>query len=55
MLRGVRWYLVIPTFRDNPIGHILKDQVIFLDCVTFEDKTDKLFRNVGNQPPTYAA
>ena len=27
----------------------------FLDCITLDDGTDRLSRNVGNKLPTYAA
>jgi hypothetical protein len=54
MLRRVDWQLVTDTLA-QPIGSILKDQSVqeeqkefFLDVLTLEDGTDRLYRNVGN-------
>jgi hypothetical protein len=41
MLRSVEWYLVI-NVSGQPVGHI------FLKCLTLENGTDRLSRNVGN-------
>jgi hypothetical protein len=47
---------------EQPIGPIAKGQAFkeefpehFLDCLTLEDGTDRLFRNVGAELPFCAA
>ena len=47
MLRRVDWWLVTDV-SGQPISYIFKGQAVFLDCLTGEDRTDKLSRNVGN-------
>jgi len=48
MLRGLRWYL----FTDVSGQHMVP---IFLECLTLEDWTDRLSRNVGREFLTCAA
>jgi len=44
--------LVIPDVSGQPVGPILKDQIVQDDCSTLQDGTDRLSRNVANYQPT---
>jgi hypothetical protein len=44
--------LVVTDVSGQPIGSILKGQAIPEDCLTLEDGTDRLFRNVGSYQST---
>jgi ribosomal protein S6 len=49
MSRGVGWQLVTGVSKEQ-IGPIFKS---VLGCLTIEEGTDELYRNVGNQMLTY--
>jgi hypothetical protein len=40
--------LVVIDVSAEPLGLIFKGQAVQEDCLTLEDETDKLTRNVGN-------
>jgi len=44
----------VTDFSGQNIGPIVMGPALFLDCLTFEDGSDMLCRNVGNQLATYA-
>ena len=44
--------MVVPYRRFGPI---FKVQAVQVDCLTLEDETDRLSRNVGMELPFYAA
>jgi hypothetical protein len=55
MLHSVNWYLFTDV-SEQPIGSIFKyKKQFFLDCLSFEDGTDRLSQNIGYYPLTYAA
>ena len=47
MLHSVDWYLVTDVL-GHPFGPIFKGQTVVLDCLTYEDGTDRLSQNVGH-------
>jgi hypothetical protein len=51
---GVDWYFVAD-FWGKTIGPIFMGQSVQEDCLTLEDGTETLSRNVGNELPIYAA
>jgi len=54
ILSSIEWWF--PTeVSGHPIGPIAKGQALIPICLTVEDGTDKLSRNVGKKLPIYAA
>jgi len=56
ILRSADWWFVFD-ISGQPIGSIFEGQTlreVFLDCLTLEDGTDGLSRNVVNKLPIYA-
>ena len=46
----------LPTFRDTQLSQLqgLIIQILYIRLITFEDGTDRLSRNVGEESPLYA-
>jgi hypothetical protein len=47
MLRSVDWYLFTGVLGQT-ISPFLKDQSVFMDCLTIKEGKDRLARNVNN-------